>query len=93
MKKKIVVLLCTLSAVGMLLVGCGETTGTIYSEVTTEKTTGSYSLFRTKDVQEYLNFLETFDETKYEIVDISTSMYTTAHDGSGEFYIVTYRTK
>ena len=84
-------LFCTVSTVAMLLSGCGEKTETIHSETTTQTTTGSYSLFRTTEVQDYLNFLETFDDTKYEIVDISTSM-SIGTGVSGEFYIVTYRT-
>ena len=34
----------------------------------------------------------TFDETKYEIVDISTSMRVLSYSNSDEFYIVTYKT-
>ena len=52
---------------------------------------GHYTVFQTPEVQEYLNFLESFDETKYEIVDISTSAW--ASNGiNGKFYMVTYRT-
>lgn len=71
------------------LSGC-STTETIHNE-TTKKSVGSYSIFRTSDVQECLSFLEEFDETKFEIVDISTCMKITLQ-GPKEFYIVTYRT-
>ena len=59
-----------------------------YAEIITND--AHYQLFKTKDVQEYLNFLESFDETKYEIVDISTSMKI-GTSVSGEFYMVTYK--
>lgn len=90
MKKRMIMLLCTMSTVALLLSGCGEITETIQSETTTQTSPCSYSLFRTTDVQDYFNFLETFDDTKYEIVDISTSLFKS--HGSSEFYIVTYRT-
>ena len=60
-----------------------NSTSTVYEE-------GSYHLFMTNDEQEYLNFLENFDETQYKIVDVSTSMYT-GYRESGEFYMITYR--
>ena len=53
---------------------------------------GEYSLFRTNSIQEYLNFLDNFDDDKFEIVDISTS-YHVLSDGSDEFYMVTYKAK
>lgn len=77
MKKRIITFFCSTLVVTVLLSGCSTSTEkseTIHSE-TTQTSVGSYSLFRTQDVQEYLNFLENFDETKYEIVDISTSLY------------------
>lgn len=93
MKKRIIALFCSMLVVTVLLSGCSsiEKSETIHSE-TTQTSVGSYSLFRTQDVQEYLSFLENFDETKYEIVDISTSLFGTRTYGSDEFYIVTYKT-
>ena len=93
MKKRIIALFCSMLVVIMLLSGCSakREPETINSK-TTQTSVGTYSLFRTTDVQEYLSFLENFDETKYEIVDISTSMCEYVH-GSDEFYIVTYKTK
>lgn len=90
MTKRIITLLIAIVMVATLLTGCGETTQTITSEKSV-LVVGSYSLFQTEDVQEYLSFLETFDESKYEIVDISTSM-AVGYNGSGEFYMVTYKT-
>ena len=89
MKKRIIALFCSMCVVTLLLSGCSRTE-TIQSE-TTQTSVGSYSLFRTTEIQEYLSFLEEFDETKFEIVDISTSMCVYGH-GSDEFYIVTYKT-
>ena len=53
---------------------------------------GAYSVFRTRNMEEYLNFLDNFDDDRFEIVDISTSYHITS-DGSDEFYMVTYRAK
>lgn len=93
--KKRIALFCPMLVVIVLLSGCStestEISDTIHSE-TTHTSVGSYSLFRTQDAQEYLSFLENFDETKYEIVDISTSLYGARTYGSDEFYIVTYKT-
>lgn len=89
MKKRIIALFFSMFVVTTLLSGC-STTETIHSE-TTQTSVGSYSLFRTTEIQEYLSFLEEFDETKFEIVDISTSMSVYGY-GSDEFYIVTYKT-
>lgn len=93
-KKRFITLLIAIVMVGTLLTGCGEEEKT--KTITSNKTVsvaGSYSLFQTEDVHEYLSFLETFDESKYEIVDISTSMEKNSqYGGSMEFYMVTYKT-
>ena len=92
MKKRFITLLLAIVMVTTLLgvfTGCGYTTETITSEKT-QTVVGSYSLFKTTDVQEYLTFLENFDESKYEIIDISTSMDVGVY-GSDEFYMVTYK--
>ena len=83
----------------LLLSGCGATDDAetnvkpnykIVHSTSTGYEEGSYHLLKTEDEQEYLNFLENFDETQYEIVDISTSMDTGIYQ-SGDFYMVTYR--
>ena len=51
---------------------------------------GEYYLFETTKQEEYLEFLEKFDEEKYKIVDISTSSHVYFR-GSDEFYMVTYK--
>lgn len=78
MKKRIIALLCSMLTVTMLLFGCSTSEETVKKSKTIQsKTTsgGRYYLFTTISQQEYLNFLENFDETKYEIVDISISQY------------------
>lgn len=46
----------------------------------------TYQLYQTNKIKEYLAFLETFDETKYDIVDISVS-----HSEFYYFYSITYK--
>ena len=90
-KKRVLTFLLAIVMVATLFTGCS---GGISETITSEKTAtvvGNYAVFQTIDVQEYLDFLENFDETKYEIVDISTSMWTGGY-GSGAFYMVTYKT-
>lgn len=98
MKKRFIILLSFLLIILLQLIlyvglsGCSvEKEETINSE-TSQITEGRYSLFRTQDAQEYLSFLENFDETNYEIVDISTSLAERIY-GSDEFYIITYKAK
>ena len=96
MKFRIVALFSMLVLIVVLCSGCsGEKSEIIQSESVVEtrvETAGNYYLFKTQYIQEYFKFLENFDENIYEIVDISTSMYTGGY-GSGEFYIVTYKVK
>lgn len=51
---------------------------------------GEYYLFETTKQEEYLEFLDKFDEEKYKIVSISTSSQVYFR-GSDEFYMVTYK--
>ena len=51
---------------------------------------GDYYLFETTKSQEYLEFIATFNNDEYEIIDISTSL-NVYFRGSDEFYMVTYR--
>lgn len=52
----------------------------------------TYHLFRTDVQEDYLNFLNSFNENQYTIVGISNSMSVEAY-GSAEFYMVTYRNR
>lgn len=93
MKRRIIESLSVVLMITILLCGCESTPPepTIINGETDQTTVGNYSVFRTQYVQQYLDFLKNFDETKYEIVDISTS-YSYYVKGSDEFYIVTYKT-
>ncbi len=53
------------------------------------KKTGKVSLFRTRRYEEFNNFINNLDDSKYEILDISTCMNTGVYT-SNEYYIVTY---
>ena len=48
------------------------------------------SVFSTRNDKEYLEFLTTFDNQNYDIVDITTGMHTYY---AGESYVVTYTKK
>lgn len=67
-----------------------EKPSTVVQATKTQKVAGRYFLFKTKSEQEYLNFLESFDETKYKIVDISISVQESAF-ATREYYMVTYK--
>ena len=67
-----------------------ESSSTVVQATKTQKVAGRYFLFKAKNEQEYLNFLEVFDETKYKIVDISISVQASAFLTT-EFYMVTYK--
>ena len=56
-----------------------------------EIVSGSYLLFQTDDVDEYLNFLNRFDEDKYEIVNIDTFVYEELSNYDNEYYTITYK--
>ena len=52
--------------------------------------TGKVSLFKTQNESDYLTFMAEFDLTRYEIIGISTSMYTGSYTND-DFYMVTFR--
>ena len=54
------------------------------------KSTGKVSLFKTESEDDYCSFLANFNETHYEILGTTTSMYTGPYS-NGEFYMVTFR--
>lgn len=91
MKRIIIVALIIISIFSF--VGCNnsstfsEETTTIL-ETTTEKP-GSYHVFKTIYEDKYTDFLNNFDNLKYEIVDISTGYDSTYVD----YYVITYRVK
>ena len=75
MMKRFIALFVVLLLVFTMITACS---GTIHSEKSQEEVqevAGSYHVFWTDSDNKYLSFLENFDETKYEIVDISHSRY------------------
>lgn len=91
-KRTIALLFSFLLVISTLLLGCSSDTSelpepldaSVYNDA--PYSVGIYSLFQTTDPQEYLNFLDNFDESKYEIVDISTY-----YRRPNVFYVVTYK--
>ena len=63
--------------------------GNLYTIINSE----NYYLFKTKEAEVYLEFLENLDTTNFEIVDITTSMHAISgtHGVSNEFYMITYK--
>lgn len=83
----------------LTLVGCGNSSGSeiitlpnteSQAEVSQIESSSNVTVYKTKKVEEYLAFLEFFDESNNEILGITTCMYTGAYT-SGEFYMVTYK--
>ena len=86
MRKRNITLFITMLVIIISLTACSSETKTISNESQT------IFLYQTENVQEYFNFLENFDESKYEIVDISTSLNLSFNGhGSDEFYMITYK--
>lgn len=83
MKKRFIALFVVMLMVVTLCTACA---GTIHSEKDQEEVqevAGSYHCYWTASNDKYLSFLENFDETKYEIIDIShghTNWYVTYKD-------------
>jgi len=72
------------------LVGCGNSTNSTTQYV--QETIGDYSLFKTEDSQEYLDFLKDMDShNTLEIVDISNTSYALKYTGPYHVYTVTYK--
>ena len=91
-KKRVITLLLAIVMIAMLFAGCSEAeTSETITSTKAEIAEGSYLLFDTTDVQEYLDFMENFDESKYEIVDISNGKYGLSYS-CFNYYIVTYKT-
>lgn len=59
-------------------------------EVSEMELFSNVSVYKTKNVKEYLSFLESFDESNNEILGITTCMYTGVYT-NGDFYMVTYK--
>lgn len=87
----ILVILCFIPDLGRTKTGTVERKVNI-DEIETEAKPEEYHLFREVDKEAYKKFLSEFDESKYTIIGISTSMKND-YDGSDEFYNVTYRNR
>lgn len=97
MKRSIAILLAFFLM--LIVVSCGSSNS---SEILTLPSTNSQAeelliepannviVYQTKVVEEYLAFLESFDESNNEILGITTCMYTGAYTSS-DFYMVTYQ--
>ena len=80
------------------LCACGGESSTIVTldnsdntvSETVDSSASTLSVFSTREDKEYLEFLTTFDNQNYDIVDITTGLATYAR---GESYIVTYTKK
>ena len=93
--KRIIALFVTIVIIAMVLTGCGATEITETGNISTSITNmGDYLIFQTKDINEYFDFMEGLDRTKYEIIGISTSEDLKESDSSvEEFYVVRYKEK
>ena len=60
-------------------------------ETSYKETVGSYLLFQTSEKDEYLSFLTNFNESKYEIVNISTLVHESTFSYTDDYYMVTYK--
>ncbi len=83
----------------LTLVGCGNSSGNeiitlpnteSQAEVSQIESSSNVTVYRTRNVEEYLAFLESSDESNNEIIGVTTSMYTGPYT-NGEFYMVTFR--
>lgn len=98
MKKRIIASLLGFFLV-LVLVGCGNSKGSeiitlhdsqVENEEIEVESLSNVSVYKTKDVEEYLSFLESFDERNNEILGITTCMNTGVYT-SNDFYMVTYK--
>lgn len=98
MKKRIIASLLGFFLV-LVLVGCGNSKRSeiitlhdsqVENEEIEVESLSNVSVYKTKDVEEYLSFLESFDERNNEILGITTCMYTGVYT-SNDFYMVTYK--
>lgn len=86
--KKTALLIVALIAIFMLS-GCNSSPTITYSDsavLNNAESTGAHCLFAARNSKDYLNFLDSFDEEKYEIVSINIDSieYKT-------YYYVTYK--
>ncbi|MBR6252753.1 MAG: hypothetical protein IKR04_02825 [Clostridia bacterium] len=89
---KIIVFVIIFIICSILLSGCANQNNPEYLEENFEF--GSYHLYKTDDANRYLKFLESFDDTKFEIVDISYGYQDHVDNASKhDEFLVTYRSR
>lgn len=83
MKKRFIAIVVIVMLIATLSTACSPE-GTVHSTTKQgeQEVVGHYHIFETPSITKYLQFLESFDETEYEIVDISKS---------DNYWYVTYR--
>ncbi len=100
MLKRIITTLVLVTILALILVGCSSPTevislngdGTQSQSIDYVEETSNLNvyIYKTKECVEYLKFLEVLDESRNEILDVTTCMYTGSYT-SDDFYMVTYR--
>lgn len=89
---KIIVFVIIFIICSILLSGCANQNNPEYLEENFEF--GSYHLYKTDDANRYLQFLESFDNTKFEIVDISYGYQDHVDEADKhDTFLVTYRSR
>ena len=90
MKRKIIVLI-PIFIFMFLFVGCTSDNKKAETKATSTITIGDYFLFQTDNADEYLIFLQKFDENQYEIVNIDSFIRETEKDYNNDYFMVTYK--
>ena len=101
MLKRIITTLVLVTILALILVGCGSIPTEVISlngdgtqsqniDYIEEKPNCNVYIYKTKKCVEYLKFLEVLDESRNEILDVTTCMYTGPYT-STDFYMVTFR--
>lgn len=100
MLKRIITTLVLVTILALTLVGCssptevislnGDTTQGQIIDYIEENHNRNVYIYKTKKCVEYLKFLEVLDESRNEILDVTTCMFTGPYT-SNDFYMITYR--
>ena len=91
MKRVLIIIIIFILCI-ILLSGCANQNNPEYLEENFEF--GSYHLYKTNDPNRYLQFLESFDDTKFEIVYISYGYQDHVDEADKhDTFLVTYRSR
>lgn len=101
----VILIMLLIFAIVLLLTGCSkieessttefptDSNSGIYTSMNTgiytSMNTGLYYLYETNEKIEYVSFLADFDDSKYEMIDISVSV----SEGIKTWYFITYKDK